>query len=440
LNSTIETGPSIKNPHAHSPLCGYSQHRIAFHHAGQFIGKFSDQLFLFVMIWYLLTKTHSAIQVGIFLLCGAIPAAIISPFGGIITARYQWQKLLAALNLFRCILVLIIAGSFYNQSISIWMLDVGAAILALGGAFYNPTNAYILPGMLTPGHSTTAITHQFWMNAGALTGVLAGGFFYHFPGISFILMMCAMTYMVAALLECWFPMPTAEATTAVCNSGQLPFHRIIGRSLIPTLRTGFDDPGGHRQLFPMMSVFLLVNLLIWTLLLIFIPYVFKIIIKLSALELALAQGAYWAGVVIGITVITIEPPKERLKSMLLKSYICIAILTLLLALPLLPVVKTSLTVWSVTIIYIILAIFLGLVNVAVNLRMGVFLHNLIAPDFRDRIWAWFGSILAFGGSLSFLIGGCLTQTVPVYWLFIGNAVGIVLLIAVMAQLSWQEMN
>jgi DHA3 family macrolide efflux protein-like MFS transporter len=385
------------------------------------MGRFSEQIFLFVMIWYLLTKTHSAFQVGIFLICGTVPAAFISPFSGIIACHYPRLNRLAAINLFRCILVLIIAGSFYYHFSSIWLLDAAAAILALGGAIYNPIHTSTLPNMLTQDQATPAAPEQFWLNMGALSGVLAGGFLYSSSNMPLILIISAIFYMIAALLECWLPSQTSARPTTTDGIGY-PH----------ALREGFTYLTGHRELFFMTGFFFLANLLFWPILMIVFPYLFKTVFKLSSLEFGLAQGAFWAGVVIGVAVITSGPAKERLSNTLLKNYICIGILMFLLALPLLPLFKTGLTVWSVTMIDIILAVCLGLVTAAVNLRIGAFVRDQLDNDFRDRIWEWLSSAMAVTGSVGLFIGGWLSHLIPIYWLFSGGAMGFLLIIAIIA--------
>lgn len=436
MKTSLETGIPLDRAHTHPTPCVRTQPQDVFRHSGQFMGRFSDQIYLFVLIWYLLTNTHSAIQVGIFLICGAIPVAVISPFSGFIARRYHRLKLLAALNLFRCILVLIIAGSFYSHCASIWLLDAGAAMLGIAGAIYNPIQTSILPNMLTLEHIYPAVGEQFWRNMGALTGALAGGLFYNTKSISFILMISAISYMVAALLECWFPVPASETVFKDDHSYKLPtgispvqpITGGIGRS--PALRVRLSNYTEHQRLFSVIGSFLLANLFLWPVLMIVIPYLFKIVFKLSSLEFGLTQGAYWAGVVIGITVFMSEPPKERLRNILLTNYFITGILMFLLALPLLPAVKAGLTVWSITIIDILLAIFLGLVMVTVNVRIGAYLQTRLNDDYRDQIRVWFGSMMAVIGSISFLIGGLLSEFVPVYWLFIGGALGMGLILAI----------
>lgn len=428
MKTPLETGATALTPHV------YPQRQAAFYYAGKFMGRFSDQIYLFVLIWYLLTTTHSSIQAGIFLICGTVPVAVISPFSGIIIRRYQRLKLLAALNLFRCILLLIIAGSFYYQFVSIGLLDVGIAILALGGAIYNPVGTSILPNMLTGDQLTPAANEQFWLNTGALAGVLAGGFLYSSVNITLILIISAVALMVATLLECWFPGPAVETRRMEADSGRLRVQPIAGGTgHIPALRAGFSYLNGHRDLFIVIGFFLLANFFLWPVLMIFVPYLFKIVFQLSSLELALAQGAYWAGVVIGIAAIVIEPSKKKLQNTLLTGYISIGILVLLLALPLLPAVKTGLTAWSVTMIDIMLAVFLGLATVFVSLRIGAFIHTRLVPGYRDPIWAIFSLAMAVTGSIGFLIGGYLTQAVPIDLLFIGSAAGILLIAAIMAR-------
>lgn len=423
MNSTFETDLSMAQTAA-APISVSPQRRILFRHVGQFMGRFSEQIFLFVMIWYLLTKTHSAFQVGIFLICGTVPAALVSPFSGMIAHRYHRLNRLAAINLFRCILVLIIAGSFFYHFSSIWLLNTVAAIIALGGAIYNPIHTSILPNMLTQDQATPAAPEQYWLNMGALSGVLAGGFLYSYSSIPLILIISAIFYMVAALLECWFP---SEIPDSPATGGKEGYPH--------ALREGFTYLTGHRELFFTAGFFFLANLFFWPVVMIVFPYLFKVVFKLSSLEFGLAQGAFWAGVVIGVTVIPIGPAKERLTSILLKNYISIGGLMLLLAIPLLPAFKKDITVWSVTMIDIILAVCLGLVTAAVNLRIGAFLRERLDDDFRDQIWACLSLGMAVTGSVGLFTGGWLSQAVPIYWLFSGGALGFLLIIAIMAWLK-----
>jgi len=128
LKTSFETAISLQTPGL------FQQRRLAFSYAGKFMGRFSDQIYLFTLGWYLLSTTHSTIQVGIFLVCWAFPVAISSLLNGIIIERYHRLKLLAAMNLFRCLLALMVAGALYSHALSTLTLDLGTAILAFAGA------------------------------------------------------------------------------------------------------------------------------------------------------------------------------------------------------------------------------------------------------------------------------------------------------------------
>jgi hypothetical protein len=406
------------------------ERRTQFRLSGQLLGRLSEQIFLFTLIWYLFTKTHSAFQVGLFLICSTLPAAIISPFNVMITRHYPRLNRLAAMNLFRCILVLIIAGSFYYHFVSIWLLNTAAVLLAVGGAIYNPIQTSILPNMLARNPETPGELEQLWLSMGALTGILAVGFFYHSSSIPYLLMVSAMVFMAAALLECWFAFigpETGDGDFTEASSYQSMMSPPKLRSYLTSLHS---RARGWKFLW-ITSLFLLVNLLFWPVLLIVIPYLVKLVFKLTSLEFGLVLGAYWAGVVIGVTVLTHDPSAERSGNISCKDFAGFGILTLLLALPLL----TGLSVWSALIMDIILALLLGLISASANLRMAAFLESQSGDMGQNPIRAWFGAMMAITGSIGFLIAGWLTQFVPVFWLFTGGGVGIGLVLGAMAVLK-----
>lgn len=432
MKSTLETAKST-TPAMITPILRISpERRAAFRHLGALTGRFSEQIFLFTLIWYLLTQTHSAFQVGFFLFCGAAPGVLISPFIGIIAGRYPRLNRLAAMNLFRCILVLIIAGAFFYRFVSVWLLDAAAAVLALGGAIYDPIRTSILPNMLTRDSKNSGVLELLWLNMGALTGVLAAGFFYHTSSIPFLLAASAVFYMIAALLEAWFARlgpemdPVADnpgLTSAQTATGDKPGFGELWRALIHC--------NGRREVSFITGCFLLFHFFFGPVLLISIPYVFQTLFKLTSLELGLAHGAFWAGAAIGVAVIAINPAEELVRNRLSKLYALIGILILILALPVHPWTQTEFTPWSATMMNIILAVFLGLATASVNLRISSYLNTRIDHQYRDQIWAWFGSMMAMAGSTGFLIGGWLIQLIPVYWIFTQAAAGIGLILVLM---------
>lgn len=435
MNISLEPVVSATHTHTGTASPVSPERRAAFRHLGQLTGRFSEQIFLFTLIWYLLTQTHSAFQVGFFLFCGTVPGVLVSPISGIIAGRFseRYSRLnrLAAMNLFRCILVLIIAGAFFYRFVSIGLLDAAAAILALGGAIYHPIRTSFLPNMLARDRNNPGVLDQLWLSMGALTGVLAVGFFYHSSHIPFLLVISAVFYMIAALLEAWFARLYPEITPAADNPdpigsapGCKPLLRHIWRKIFHF--------NGHREVFFIVGCFLLVQFFFWPVLLIGIPYVFKTLLKLTSLELGLAHGAFWAGAAIGVAVITINPAEEPIRNRLSKLYLLIGILILILALPVHPWTRTGFTPWSATMLNIILAIFLGLTTASVNLRIGSYLNTRIDHPYRDHVWAWFGSVMAVTGSIGLLVGGWLIQLVPVYWIFPGATAGIGLILAFIA--------
>jgi len=121
---------------------------------GQTISLFGSSLVQYAMMWYITLNTESGVMMTIYIICGFIPAFLLSPFAGVWADRYNRKMLIIAADAFIAAATFILAIVFYMGYDAIWLLFLMAAIRALGTGIQTPAIGAILPQIVPEEHLT----------------------------------------------------------------------------------------------------------------------------------------------------------------------------------------------------------------------------------------------------------------------------------------------
>lgn len=120
--------------------------------SSQTISLFGSSLVQYAMMWYITLSTQSGIMMTIYIICGFIPAFLLSPVAGVWADRFHRKKLIIYADAMIALATLILAILFMLGYDSIWLLFVMAAIRALGTGIQTPAVAAILPQIVPEEH------------------------------------------------------------------------------------------------------------------------------------------------------------------------------------------------------------------------------------------------------------------------------------------------
>jgi len=145
-----------------------------------------DQLTFIALPWLVLKLTGDAFAMGAVLAIAAVPRAIFMLLGGVVVDRFSPRVVMIVSNAVRMALVLILALTTWQESISMGLVYVVALLFGLADAFMFPAASAFPPRLLPPeqlaaGNSLFQGTAQITLIIGPL---LAGGLIVLFGGQS----------------------------------------------------------------------------------------------------------------------------------------------------------------------------------------------------------------------------------------------------------------
>src|SRR5580704_6963641 len=236
----------------------WQQRGFRFFFAAMLVSLFGSGLNFTAVSWYILSTTHSTIQVSLQVIVVTLPGLFVPFLGGVLIDRLDRRYLGVLLDIVRGFFVLATAYIAWSGHLELWHLYAMTLITGVGSAMYWATVNALVQEVIPPSQFTGA-------NAAVLVGVQSGmliagavvGFLYDGAGIGGILFVDGLTYFVSAFClyrirrgyvsprdHLKYPREYSEATEATAEaleSGENPEVAEAGLSLAvySDLKEGF---------------------------------------------------------------------------------------------------------------------------------------------------------------------------------------------------------
>lgn len=133
-NSTTLEGTS---PSQSGPIPNWKKNIVLFL-ASQAVSLFGSSLVQYAITWYITLKTQSGVMMTTSIICGFLPAFLVSPFAGVWADRYNRKILIMAADSFIAVSTLILALLFLAGYNAIWLLFVVSAVRSIGSGIQTP--------------------------------------------------------------------------------------------------------------------------------------------------------------------------------------------------------------------------------------------------------------------------------------------------------------
>jgi DHA3 family macrolide efflux protein-like MFS transporter len=122
----------------------------------QTISLFGSSLVQYAITWYITLTTQSGAMMTVSILCGFLPAFILSPFAGVWADRYNRKRLIIYADALVAASTLFLAIMFFNGYDALWLIFVVSGVRAVGTGIQSPAVGAILP-QLVPTEKLTRV-------------------------------------------------------------------------------------------------------------------------------------------------------------------------------------------------------------------------------------------------------------------------------------------
>jgi MFS family permease len=144
--------------------------------SGQLISVAGTWMQIIAQGWLVYQISHSELMLGVVGFASAIPALIVSPWGGVVVDRVPKRSLLVITQTAAMLLAFILAWLSFSQRVQVWHIILLAAGLGLINAFDGPARQAFVVDMVGREDLTNAIAlNSMMFNSARVIGPALGG-------------------------------------------------------------------------------------------------------------------------------------------------------------------------------------------------------------------------------------------------------------------------
>ncbi|MGL4736864.1 MAG: MFS transporter [Cellulosilyticaceae bacterium] len=253
---------------------------------GQIISLFGGAILRFALPLYLLRQTGSAALFGLVTACSFLPMIVLSLLGGVLADRVNKRHIMVILDFATAALVLFFSLTFGKLALVPLLICVLMILYGIQG-MYQPAVQASIPALVSSDQLMPANTIINQVNALAnLLGPIIGGILFSSWGLTPILYMSIICFVLSAVLELFIQIPhTPQENTA----GLLTIVKGDLSESIQFIR--MEKP----ILFRVMVLLVLFNLFLSAMLIVGLPVLLTKTLGISDQLFGYAQGALAAG-------------------------------------------------------------------------------------------------------------------------------------------------
>lgn len=201
---------------------------------GQLVSSIGDVAFQIGLGFWILSETGSSAVMGTVLALSTLVRVLLGPAGGVFADRWNRKLVIVFADILRGVVVTVGAILAYLGYLDVWMVMIGAALIGVAAAFFEPAVGASIPDLvpkdnLVKGNSAFALIQTF---AGILGNTL-GGLLYTFIGAPLLFLINGITYFLSSISESFMNIPSHREEGPKPQEGDSPEE--------PRSKTGFRD-------------------------------------------------------------------------------------------------------------------------------------------------------------------------------------------------------
>ncbi len=397
--------------------------------AARIVSQLGDQLYVFAISWFVLDITKSSFHMAALLAVNSLAVMAVAPFGGLIADRVSRKWVMVGTDIVQGVVLLAIFLLQQGNLLSIGVLYAATALLGLCSAVFSPAASAIVPGIVGGAHVPAAVAAgQAASNFCTIAGMLLGGALYRLVGISGILMLNAVTNLVAAAMESRIHVAQVVSRAAgVGVRASMELKRFVGE-----LRGGLRQVRADRTVFSLLLVNTAFTLAVLPIAMVYLPYLFNVLLGASPLQAAVPQAATWAGIIAGSIVAARLLRRRRPEALISAGLGTLGAHTILMT-GLLGVSHLLGAAWMSAACTVGNAI-AGAAAAFFVVPVYALFHARSLDEFRGRFWGVESSLRTAAMCVGYFAAGILAQRLPLGFVFAGTAAMLLFLFAWVARL------
>ena len=371
---------------------------------GQIISLFGSSIQRFAMSLYVLDLTGSATIFATILAISIIPIILVSPLAGSLADRLNKKKLMILLDVLSGSLLLVYLVVVTMNQDNIVLITFIMVMLSTLTTLYQPVVNTCVPLIVADEELVrgNAVIQQVTSLSNFL-GPLFAGILYGFFGISGVIMINAVSFLISAGLEVWLTLPSTSQ----------PIKSFSPTVFLEDMRESYDYlKGENKVVFRMLVTAGLYNMFLVPIFSVVTPYLIRMTYELSAQVYGISEAFISLGMIIGGGIIASRPHQFQIK-MIYKPLYGITLMMFLMAISVFlfhqDIYSSQLAVIIFTTLGMLIMAMLGIANVL----SSSYLYQAIKPSLLGKVMAFSSAFatlcvpmgqLIFGGLIELIHG------------------------------------
>ncbi len=388
--------------------------------SGRLVSQLGDSVYLFAIVWYILVRTGSAAQTGILMTLGMLPLVILGPFAGVVVDRVNRKNILVSMDLVRGVIFAIMGVMISMNNLPMWVIYTGTVLMGICASFFTPACTSAIPNIVDEDDLTQANSlDSIAVNSSQIIGVMLGALLYSWVGIVGIFFINAASFVISGITEAFIKLEEKQK---------------VEGNFLTQLKEGFNYLLLNKGLLTVFISFVAINFLLAPILEVYLPYIFNKILKATASQLSYVRVSLGVGMVIGAIISSALPKVEKNYKRLVRSIFLFSVSFFCFAVPIFPGLRTSLSLWIIVITLIVVGVATGVFYGMLSIALSVIFQKEVEDSFRGRVTALMMTFGIAATPLGYLIGGFITEKIPIHIILLLTA-GLFMVVALVMSMS-----
>jgi DHA3 family macrolide efflux protein-like MFS transporter len=373
--------------------------------SARFIAFMGNSIHYFALSWYIINVINKGAVLGLLLTFSSLPSVLLGPFVGVLADRFDRRKIMILINVIRGSLALILGYLVYMDQAPLWVFFVITLLLSICGSIYFPASGALFPNLVHERQLIKANSIASFINTfTSIIGPTIAGLLYKVIGPGGLFMMDSGGFFFAAACEFLLIVPLLKPSTAV-----------KAKSYISNLGEGLKFVYNTKALFAMLIFGGVVNFFFWPIQNIVQPIIGSKVLAFDSAQYGIVGSFFSWGMLAATVLVSVLPPPKRKYRFMLWSMFVQSLGLIMLAIPILPVVRPLLSdQFMLFYVYSGIIFIRGLAFGFTNVPMQVVYQTLTPDEYRGRVFALQGAFFQGLMPVSMGVAGFVVDAVPAY--------------------------
>lgn len=357
------------------------------------ITEIGGNMYKFALAMYVLNRSSSSLLYSVIVVCGILPNVLLGIFSGIFVDRHNKKKVMAYSNLLSGVFVGIFMLLFKIQFLGLGIFAAYSFIIGVFQTYSNSAMNGSTPELvLKENVSKTNSLMQACDSMITICGPIMGAVAYLKFGMVEVMIIDSISFIIgfALIQSMYYEYKTDNKQLLKASDLKKDFSAII------------EYIKQEKIIFFFLGMALTINLVYYPIRNSVITYLSYNILNLSEINVSFIQAATGVGTILGaLTIIFFKKSNIILK----RFFVLLAAQGVLILALIIPGVVVGFTNIQITVIYFVIMMLIGLLNVMQNLPLITYFQVATPEKLRGRLFSVFTTSLLLFTPLGMLIYG-----------------------------------